>query len=142
MSVHEIVQRLDFCKEVKSGQWIARCPAHDDKSPSLGIKDVGGGRTLINCLAGCGATEVLEAIGLDLSDLYPPTDQHYTARRHRAPTETVDSLVIEIAAHDRKMGKRLSREDTERLRAALKRNPPKSDVVNEIAYEGFIRANR
>lgn len=142
MSAHKIVERLDFCKQVREGQWIARCPAHDDKTPSLGIKDAGGGRTLINCHAGCGAIEILQAIGLDFGDLYPPTDQHFSARRIKAPTETIDSLVVEIAAHDRRMGKRLSKADTERLREALKRTPKTSDVVTEIFYEGFVRANR
>lgn len=139
MSAHQIVARLDFCRQTGADQWIARCPAHDDKTPSLGIKDVGGGRTLINCHAGCGATDILSAIGLDIGDLYPPTDQHFSSRRFRAPTETVDSLVIEIAAHDRAMGKRLSKTDTDRLKEALKRRPNPSDVIPEIFYEGFVR---
>lgn len=37
--------------------WMARCPAHDDSTPSLSIKETGGGKLLAlrRCrLAGCG----------------------------------------------------------------------------------------
>lgn len=139
MSAHEIVARLEFVRATGNDSYIARCPAHDDKSPSLTIKDVGDGRTLVHCFAGCGANDVLAAIGLELHDLYPPTDREYRVHR-RAKIETVDSLVVEIAEHDRAMGKRLSKRDKERYRDALKRSPPPSDIVTEIAYEmGVIR---
>lgn len=114
---------------------MARCPAHDDNGPSLSIKDAGDGRTLIHCFAGCGAVDVLAAIGLELQDLYPPTDRNYPARKSNAPTETVDSLVIEIFENDRRLGKRPSRADVERYREAKKRRPKESDAVVEIYYE-------
>jgi hypothetical protein len=77
---------------------------------------------------------------LDWDTLYPPTDKEYRVGRSRAPKETVDSLVVEIAEHDRALGKRLSKADVERYRAALKRNPPKTDAITEIAYEmGALR---
>ena len=37
----------------KIGQgWTARCPAHDDRDPSLSIRDAGG-KVLVRCHAGC-----------------------------------------------------------------------------------------
>lgn len=134
MTADAIVARLDFCRPTGNGTWLARCPAHEDKSPSLTIKDVGGGRTLLHCFAGCGANDVLTAIGLEWDALYPPTDQEYRVP-HRKRREAVDSLVVEIAEHDRALGKRLSKADVERYREALKRNPPKTDVITEIAHE-------
>ena len=139
MSVLELVDRLDHCRATGSDKWIARCPAHKDGSPSLSIKEKGDGRVLIHCHAGCGAADVLDAVGLDYSVLFPPTLDHYRANRFNAPRETVDSLVIEIAEHDRAVGKRLSKADVERYRQALKRNPPKSDAVVEIFYQsGYL----
>ncbi len=139
MSAFDIVNRLDHCRQIRDGEWIARCPAHNDKSPSLTIKEVGGGRTLLHCFAGCGALDVLTAIGLDWSALYPATDQEFRVPR-RKRVEAIDSLVVEIAEHDRALGKRLSKRDVERYREALKRNTPKSDAITEIAYEmGVIR---
>lgn len=118
MSAHDIVSRLDHCRQVGDGKWMARCPSHDDRGPSLSIKDVGDGRTLVHCFAGCGANDVLTALGLELSDLYPPTDRNYPAEKRRQ-TETVDELVVEIAREDMRNGKRLSGADLERFRQAL-----------------------
>jgi putative DNA primase/helicase len=51
----------------KSGEgWVARCPAHDDKDPSLSLRDVGG-KVLVHCHAGCeqgAVVEALKALGL------------------------------------------------------------------------------
>lgn len=47
----------------KSGQgWMARCPAHDDRRPSLAIRDDRGGRTLVRCHAGCQQADVIAAL--------------------------------------------------------------------------------
>ena len=134
MSALDLVNRLDHCRSSGDGKWIARCPSHEDKSPSLSIMEKSDGRVLIHCHAGCGANDVLAAIGLEYDALYPPNLEHYPARRWRAPSETIDSLVVEIAEHDRALGKRLSKSDVERYRQALKRNPPKSDAIVEVAY--------
>ena len=41
--------------------WIAKCPAHDDHTPSLSIQDRDG-KVLVHCHAGCGQAEVIEAL--------------------------------------------------------------------------------
>jgi hypothetical protein len=140
MSAQQIIDRLDFVRATGKDGYIARCPAHDDRSPSLSIKETSDGRVLIHCHAGCGALDVLTAIGLEWDAIYPPTDREYRVGRRKPRGESVDSLVVEIAEHDRAMGKRLSKRDVEAYRAALKRNPPKSDVITEIAFElGIVR---
>ena len=141
MSAQDLIDRLEFCRPAGNGKWIARCPSHPDKSPSLSVMEKPDGRVLIHCHAGCGAIEVLEAVGLSYDVLFPETLDNYPGRKIRAPRETIDSLVIEIAEHERRGGNRLSKSDVERYREALKRTPKKSDVVTEIFYEGFIRAN-
>jgi len=46
----------------KVGQgWTARCPAHDDRSPSLSIRDAGG-KVLVRCHAGCDQHDVIAAL--------------------------------------------------------------------------------
>lgn len=102
MSVHDIVSRLDQCRQVGGDKWMARCPSHDDKGPSLSIRDAGDGRTLIHCFAGCGAVDVLTAIGLELSDLYPPTENHYEPRARgwqqlKREGPSVHSIKLEMA---------------------------------------------
>lgn len=36
-----------------SGGWLACCPAHEDRSPSLSINAGDDGRVLLKCFAGC-----------------------------------------------------------------------------------------
>jgi hypothetical protein len=55
----------------KHPKWIARCPAHEDRSPSLSVKALDDGRVLVHCFAGCGAADVMAAVGLTLAALYP-----------------------------------------------------------------------
>lgn len=120
MSAIDVVERLEHCRQSGPDSWMARCPSHDDRGPSLSIKDVGGGRTLIHCHAGCGALEVLTALGLDWDALYPPTDRNYSAEK-RQRERSVDELVVEIAKADRAAGKHLSHEDREREAEAFAR---------------------
>jgi hypothetical protein len=47
---------------------MARCPAHDDRDPSLSVA-LKGGRVLVHCFAGCAPEAVLEAVGLTWRDL-------------------------------------------------------------------------
>ena len=42
--------------------WMARCPAHDDSTPSLAIAETKDGKTLVRCHAGCNQRTVIEAL--------------------------------------------------------------------------------
>lgn len=44
------------------GGWVARCPAHDDRVPSLSISDAYDGKVLMRCHAGCDQRRVIAAI--------------------------------------------------------------------------------
>jgi hypothetical protein len=50
---------------------MARCPAHEDRDPSLSVS-VKEGRILIYCFAGCAPEAVLQAVGLTWKDLREP----------------------------------------------------------------------
>lgn len=70
----EIEKLLGRLQKVKGDgpTWRALCPAHENKHTlSLKISQAPDGKILIHCFAGCGAADVLEAIGLSLSDLFP-----------------------------------------------------------------------
>ena len=66
-----ILERLTNVKQ-EAGGYSACCPAHEDKHASLSIKEGEDGRCLIHCHAGCTPEAILSAIGLKISDLYPP----------------------------------------------------------------------
>lgn len=54
--------------------FTCRCPAHEDRNPSLSIDEGRDGAAVVNCHAGCPPERVLEVIGLQMSDLFPPRE--------------------------------------------------------------------
>lgn len=68
-------------RPVNGSQWQARCPAHDDKSPSLSIKPVVG-KFLLYCQAGCARPDVLGAVNMRDADMW---DEPLT-KKDRDPT--------------------------------------------------------
>jgi hypothetical protein len=68
--LHNVLNRLDGVRENGDG-WKAKCPAHDDNTPSLSVTEKTSGEVLLNCFAGCDAEAVLDAAGLSFADLYP-----------------------------------------------------------------------
>lgn len=71
MSAAKLLARVEKVKRTGRNRWTACCPAHDDHNPSLVIRELDDGRLLVHCFAGCAVHEVVGAIGLDLSDLFP-----------------------------------------------------------------------
>ncbi len=65
--------------------WIAHCPAHDDRNPSLSIGVGQEGQTLIRCFAGCSPTAVLDALRLTWADLWPDTNRPHGNGKKTAP---------------------------------------------------------
>lgn len=69
MTTQFFLDRLEGVHLRGAGKWSARCPAHQDKSPSLSITQASD-RILIHCFAGCGGTAIVAAIGLTMADLF------------------------------------------------------------------------
>ena len=42
--------------------WMARCPAHNDREPSLSIRQAEDGTVLVRCHAGCEQARVIAAL--------------------------------------------------------------------------------
>ena len=108
---------------------MARCPAHDDRTPSLSV-DEGDGTVLLKCHAECPTEDVLAAVGLEFADLYPGRGGD-RARRPRTGNPVNwrqvnkgllrELDVLEIAARQRLGGEPFSEEDAQRLHVALER---------------------
>ena len=84
MTAEALLSRLDGVRKHGPGRWSARCPAHDDKSPSLSIRETPEGKVLLHCHAECAVADVVAAVGLDLSDLFPPTTSGSPPLKRRA----------------------------------------------------------
>jgi putative DNA primase/helicase len=67
-----VLSKIPGYRERTPGQFEAKCPAHDDKRASLGVRLGGNGWVAIYCQAGCDRSEVLSKLGLRTSDIGPP----------------------------------------------------------------------
>ena len=76
MSAETLLNNLYKVKKVGRGKWMACCPHHEDKNPSLSITECENDHILIKCHAGCSAEEVMFSAGLEMKDLFPEIDQH------------------------------------------------------------------
>lgn len=96
-AVTKILERVAGVKQTGAGRWICRCPAHEDKSPSLSIREKDDGRVLLHCFGGCETSDVLEAIGLSFTDLFDkPLEHHLPPIRGGFNAREL----IEVTAHE------------------------------------------
>jgi hypothetical protein len=95
-ALFRMVGLLDKFKKNGRG-WVARCPAHEDRDPSLSINEGNDGRVLLKCHAGCSTDAVVAALGLTLSDLFEKRRDGGIIRRFKI----VDRNGTLIARHRR-----------------------------------------
>ena len=109
---------LDRLEQVTGGvgKWMACCPAHNDKSPSLAVSE-GDDRVLVHCFAGCETTDVTAAIGLNVADLFYKklADSDLTEGKRSRYEEVLRSERIQVAVMD-------SAEQNERSLTAKEKN--------------------
>lgn len=124
----DIIDKLHNVRQTGKGRWIACCPAHDDKSPSLSIRQCDDGALLLHCFAGCDIHSIVDALAIDIEDLFPKTDQQHRPRERRPfiPMDVLrasltESQVVLIACHDILNGAALTDADFKRLQTAHER---------------------
>lgn len=128
MTAEALLERLEGVKRTAPGRWLARCPAHADRSPSLSIRELDDGRVLVHDYAGCDVHAVLSAVGLDFDALFPSRAIERGARERR-PFPAADVLravagelsIIVVIASDLRRGVAVAPTDYDRLRVAIER---------------------
>jgi hypothetical protein len=132
--IGDLLNKLEKVKGSK-GRWVACCPAHVDRSPSLAITETDDGRILLKCFAGCSAQQVVEAVGMDLTDLFPNDNNldrlkaNHINKPVRRPFYASDllkiiqfeALITSVAAFDLSQGRQVSEVDRKRLKTAVSR---------------------
>ena len=134
MSIDVLLSRLNGVRENGADKYMARCPAHEDRSPSLAVKECDDGRVLIHCFAGCETQDVLDAVGLTFGDLMPEqigidhSQENESLGRVRwinakDALNTLDheSLVVSIIGADFLEHKNIDEESWSRLAIAVNR---------------------
>ncbi len=81
----------------KNGAWMACCPAHEDKTPSLSVSS-GARGLLLRCFANCSTDAVCQAAGIKVSELFydagKPARNGVSRREHHGHPAQVNSLSI------------------------------------------------
>jgi hypothetical protein len=127
MIAEKIVARLEGVVNRGDGKWAARCPAHEDRGPSLSIGTGTDGRLLLHCFAGCEPEKILAALGLTWQDLFPDKwDAAHAAAVYSRPRIKFDQMEVErgilrVVAADIRAGKAMSVEDRARVEVARQR---------------------
>ncbi|MGH8532513.1 MAG: hypothetical protein ACREV1_07240 [Gammaproteobacteria bacterium] len=126
MTADALISRLDGVRVAGSNRWIVRCPAHEGRTPSLSVRD-DDGVVLLHCFAGCSVDDVISAIGLELSDLFPPRESCGGPRSPEvSPGEVLamlhsEALILLLAGQAMENGANLSKDDHRRLSSAVER---------------------
>ena len=79
-----------------TNKWRAKCPAHDDSNPSLGVADADG-TALACCYAGCSWKAIVQALGLDMRG--PSQAQPRTTPKKETPPKPATDLVATMARY-------------------------------------------
>ena len=99
-TAHDILADLHgkLDKSKRTGDTLrARCPAHDDKNPSLSVT-IGkhGDRLVLICRTGCPTDAVLDALGLKMRDLFA-TDDAWRSHEARDIGDEKDAAKLEAS---------------------------------------------
>jgi hypothetical protein len=133
--IDQLLARLERVKQTGPGQWIARCPAHQDKSPSMSVKQCDDGTILLHDFAGCSPSDILAAVGLELRDLFPERIKDTSPEGRRRARQAFkqgawaaalgvlsrEATVVGCAAGMLRQGHALTPEDDTRLTLAMQR---------------------
>lgn len=127
-NVNNILGRLNKVRNGKlNDSWLACCPAHEDRSPSLSIRELSDGKILLHCFAGCSIGDVLGALGMTIDELFP--ERLTDARPMTMPFVSNDVLralrqeimVVALAGSELAADRSLTPEERERLFVAVGR---------------------
>jgi AAA domain len=133
------LQRVSLNAE--TGQYAARCPAHDDQHPSLSVRIGDSGKVILQCHRdpACSYQAILDALGLSASDLNPngtgvrnpPHTAHQrdtSGHRQRTPEPDLPSSA-QMA-------------ELEAIKAAHEAGVPYEEVDREPKHLTFLRRNQ
>ena len=131
MSAEILLSRLERVRKTGTDRWMASCPAHQDKTPSLSIREAEDGKVLIHCFGGgCGATDILEAVGLTLDAIFPDGPRkfsrgekpnHWHAMREAVKAIQSDAILMLVYVESVAKGLEPTASDREMLAAAAGR---------------------
>lgn len=117
MKLDQLLGSLTKLKKTGPDRWVACCPAHEDKGPSLAIK-ANDKTIMLHCFAGCSAEAVLDAVGMTFNDLYPDHQELIKPQKINS-SDALRCIAYESMVAAASMGtmrkRGLTKEESERL---------------------------
>lgn len=123
--INLLLDRLTGIRQTGPDRWLAHCPAHDDRSPSLNLREIEDGTVLVKCWAGCGADAIVKSVGLSLRDLFPggrpPEIKYAPGHIPRVPlrevveTACTEAMILYLAYQQVSDGYALDKQDALRV---------------------------
>lgn len=127
MNIDDFLSKLKRVKRLGKGRWIASCPTREDKNPSMSIRLLDDGRILIHDFGGDTPQEILDAVGMTFSDLFPEPLKHhgekafpFSAREVLIVLKT-EIRIVYLFAKDVSNGRPLLKDELDRLLKAVSR---------------------
>lgn len=91
ITLNGLLQRLLVVKGPSgSGEYLARCPAHDDKQASLCVRE-GEKGILLKCQAGCSADDICRRLGIEIRELFKETSGSMSRRSAQRPVQKTEA---------------------------------------------------
>lgn len=86
------LSRLKKVRKTAGNTYIACCPAHQDKSPSMTIREIEQDHILIHCFAGCSVESILDTVGMNFDDVFPNRVKEDGRKKSEIPFNARDVL--------------------------------------------------
>lgn len=147
MHIEDLLQRLKKVKKTGPDKWQSCCPAHEDRSPSMSIKE-SDGTILVHCFAGCSVEDICGSIGVEITELFPPRDDTWQPQEKPVKIgairfSAIDALrclsnegtITLLAACDLAEGRVLSPGEIDRLVTAVSRLSASLEYLNDQDLE-------
>lgn len=142
MGLDALLSRVDGVQRSGKG-YRTRCPSCGGQSRKVSVSEADDGRVLVHCFGGCEPAAVVQAVGLQLADLFPvrlrpetPEERRAWRRAARASQWGAALVVLEleativlVAGRQIAGGEPLTPEDDQRLGAALERIQDAREVL-------------
>lgn len=118
--LEDILNHLDKVKKTPSG-YVACCPVHDDKNPSMSVTEKDG-VVLMHCFS-CGANglDVANSLQISPSALFTDVMMPVTMTRRLKSDLQTDAYVISIYESTKQSNGRLTYNDFKRYKLARER---------------------
>jgi len=125
IEINDLLNRLQKVRKIGTDEWVASSPTRSDRTPSLFIKYDTNGNILLHDFGGSSVDEICNAIGIELSDLFPDDGKEYKPQRFNAHNVLTamrqEVLLVALCAVDIVAGRPITEEDKDRVLLASQR---------------------